>query len=117
MLIATLPNWRLSIMSLVSRANDGIVVNDQQNRTAANNEYLASRLHGTARIENMSRILTGSVTRTIGDSARIVTSNRAGHDSSSEKCDSDRVHFARHVSMVGITSSFWKKGGSGLHQG
>lgn len=54
--------------------------------------------------------------RTIGDSARIVPSNRAGHDSSSEKCDSDRVHLHTMFLVVSIASSFLKKGGSGLHQ-
>ena len=78
-------------MSLVSRANDEIIVNDPQNPTAANNQYLASRFYRTASIENMPRILTGSVTRTIGDSASLY------YPSSSEKCDSDRFHFAHHV--------------------
>jgi len=103
-------------MAFVSRAIDGIVVNNQQSRTAANDEYLASRFHGTARIKNMLRTLTGSVTRTTGDSAKIVTSNRAGHDPNSEKRDSDRVHLHTMFLLVDITSSFLKKGGSGLHQ-
>src|SRR6185437_4462797 len=79
MLIARLPNWRLSIILLVSRAKDDIVVREPQNPTATSRLYFVSQFHAIERIENTPRIklpttltmsmLTGSVPMTTGDSA------------------------------------------------
>jgi len=44
-LIVTLANCLLSIILLVSRAKDDIVVKEPQNPTAASNEYFVSRFN------------------------------------------------------------------------
>lgn len=107
MLIVTLPNCLPSIMLLVSRANDDIVVSDPKNPTAANSEYLASRFHMIARIENMPRIklpatlmmkmLTGERAEDQRRLRQLVPDKRAGDGPCSEKREFDSFHSAHHV--------------------
>src|SRR5581483_2034110 len=118
MLIARLPNCRLSIRLLVSSAKDDIVVREPQNPIATNRLYLVSQFHITDKIENTPsiklpmtltmRMLTGSVPRMTGDSAILYLKKAPATAPAARNTNSIPFICPPFSQLVGIISTFRK---------
>ncbi len=103
MLTASVPYWLFSNKLLESSANEDIVVKEPQNPTAANREYLPSRLHCCETTTNMPRInapitftvktFSGNVLKSNGDSVILYLRNAPKTEPAARKTNSSPFIF------------------------